>query len=274
MGNGAPRSHGPEWDGHLLLLHRSESERLSSLAAWIYRGLDRGDKVIYAELPRAAGESVLDVANGWGVYFAAAVADGRLAALPLERFYPQGGQEEIVDQALDAGFPSVRLAAESSATWATGSLSAHLDIERTVDRLCRTRAVSALCQYKYSTTERTVLHELVAMHRDRLRDSALSMAASSHGLVLDGEIDRGNADVFATVIHLASASSVGVVRLDLAALEFMDVAACRQLLYASRDFRQAGGRVVLVAPRASVDLTLRLLGVDQVAGIDLVGGQP
>jgi anti-anti-sigma factor len=257
-----------------LLLHGSEPERLSSLAAWIYRGLDRGDKVVYAELPRAAGESVLDVPDGPGGHFAAAVADGRLAALPLERFYPQGDQEEIVEQALAEGFPSVRLAAEFSAAWGTESLSAHLDIERTVDRLCRNRSVSALCQYEHSTTDRTMLRELVAVHQDRLRASALSMAASSHGLVLDGEIDRGNADVFAIVVHLASAFEVGTVRLDLAALEFMDVAACRELLYASRAFRQAGGRVVLVAPRAPVDLTLRLLGVDQVAGIDLIGGQP
>ena len=38
-----------DWDGHILLLHGSESERRSGLAAWVRRGLENDEKVIYAE---------------------------------------------------------------------------------------------------------------------------------------------------------------------------------------------------------------------------------
>ncbi|MGC9665414.1 MEDS domain-containing protein [Planosporangium sp. 12N6] len=268
-----PRPPGPEWDGHLLLLHGSEAERLSSLAAWICRGLDHGDKVVYAEVPRTAGESVLDSPDGCGVEFAAAVADGRLVALPLERFYSRGDQESVVDQALAEGFRSVRMATEASATFGTESWSAYLDIERTIDRLCRTRPVSALCQYAHAATAPATLRELVAVHRARLRHSALNMASDPRGLVLSGEIDCGNADAFAAALAIASACGERMLRLDLTALEFMDVTACRQLLHASHGFRQAGGHVILEAPRWMVSWTLRLLGIDQFAGIDLLGGE-
>nr|WP_240942140.1 MEDS domain-containing protein [Planosporangium thailandense] len=253
-------------------MHGSEPERVSSLVTWISRGLNRGDKVIYADAPRPAGGSLLDSSDRQGTEFAAALAEGRLAALPLVRFYPQGDQEAIVDQALAEGFRSVRLAAEASAAFDTQSMSDHMDIEQLIDRLCRTRPVSALCEYATSATEGTVLRELVAGHRYELRSAAFHLATGPGGLVLRGEIDRANADVLATVLDVAVADGKGVVRLDLAALEFMDVAACRQLVYASQDFRQAGGHVVLATPQPTVAWTLRLLAVDQFAGIDLVGG--
>lgn len=272
--NSALRLPGPEWDGHLLLLHRSEPERLSSLAAWISRGLARGDKVVYAEASRPTGTTVLDGPDGRGVDFAAALADGRLAVLPLARFYPEGDHEAVVDQALAEGFPAVRLAADASAAFGAQPLSAHLDIEHRIDRLCRTRPVSALCQYAEPTTEPAVLRALLAGHGYRLRSSGLDMAAGPQGLALAGEIDRANADLFATALGDAVTGAADEVRLDLAGLEFMDVAACRQLVYTSRDFRQAGGHVVLATPRSTVDWTLRLLAVDQFAGIDLIGGGP
>jgi hypothetical protein len=39
-----------DWDGHLLLLHHSEQERSAKLAAWVRRGLENDEKVIYTEV--------------------------------------------------------------------------------------------------------------------------------------------------------------------------------------------------------------------------------
>nr|WP_240942724.1 MEDS domain-containing protein [Planosporangium thailandense] len=253
-------------------MHGSEAERLSSLTAWIRRGLDRGDKVICAEGPRPAGGSVLDLVDGHGADLAAAaVASGQLAALPSDRFYPQGDQEAVVEQALAEGFPSVRLAADATAAFGTQPWPAHLDIERTIDRLCRTGPVSAVCQYAHPKIEPTMLRELIEVHRYRLCNAALSVAADPRGLTVSGEIDRRNAEVFATAVDSAVTGGERVLRLDLSGLEFMDVAACRQLLYATDDFRRLGGHVVLASPQWMVSWTLRLLGVDQFTGIELAG---
>ena len=40
---------GLDWDGHLLLLHHTEQERSSKLAAWVRRGLENDEKVVYTE---------------------------------------------------------------------------------------------------------------------------------------------------------------------------------------------------------------------------------
>src|SRR2546423_11110547 len=92
------------WDGHLLLLHASEEVRRAGLAAWVRRGLDRDEQVVYAE---AAGEpaerSVLSVLRDHGIDGAAATAAGHLLGLPLAEFYPPGGPVEVVERALAEG---------------------------------------------------------------------------------------------------------------------------------------------------------------------------
>ncbi|MGC9671168.1 MEDS domain-containing protein [Planosporangium sp. 12N6] len=267
------RPPGSEWDGHLLLLHHSDAELLSALATWARRGLSRGDKVVLAGASTPAQAAVLDRLRAEGADVDAAVADGRLATLPMDRFSSDGGRDAVVGRALAEGFPQVRMASEVGVTRDALPLSAHLHLERTIDRLCCTRPVSVLCQFRHSTTEPTMLPDLVTVHRYRLRDCAFSMAAGPDGLVLRGQIDRGNANVIAAVTEVATASGGHAVRLDLAAVEFIDVAACRQLLYVSQRFRESGGRVVLVDAQPSVDWTLRLFGVDEFPGVDLIGGR-
>jgi anti-anti-sigma factor len=274
MGNVGDRSPSLEWDGHLLLLSRSEAEQLAGLARWVRRGLDQGDKILFAQASCQEPKPALDFLHVQGVDVAAAMAEGRLATIPITSLYPDGGPDAIVDQALAEGFRSVRMTGEVAAARVDPALSAHLDLEGKLDRLCRTRSVSALCRYTRSTAEREVLPDLVAVHGYRLRDSALCIEASDRGLVVGGEIDRANADVLAAALSVVSACADREVWLDLAALEFIDVAACRELVYSGQEFRQAGGRVILAGAQPEVGWTLRLLGVDEFAGIDLVGGEP
>ena len=73
---------GTAWDGHVLLLHRTEGERLAGLTAWVRRGLELGEKIIYTEFPFMPEDALVPVLAAWGVDVAAAVRDGQLVELP------------------------------------------------------------------------------------------------------------------------------------------------------------------------------------------------
>jgi anti-anti-sigma factor len=268
----------PSWDGHLLLLHQSDSDRLARLAEWVRHGLDRGEKVLYTEGPDPAHSSVLGHLRGRGIDVDAATAQGRFELLPLRAFYPEQGQDVVVDRALDAGFAAVRMSAETAAALTVLTPQTHQDIEQNMDRLCRTRPVSALCQYARSATVGPVLGTAVVTHPHGVREPMFASTASPSGLMLHGEVDVDNADVLAAVLGAAldTALSCGraELRLELAALGFLDVTGCRAIAQASRVFREAGRRLLLVDPPPPVARLIGLVGLRDAPGVALIGGAP
>src|ERR1700677_5415896 len=82
-GGARMRAHvdpGLEWDGHLLLLDHSERERSSKLAAWVRRGLENDEKVVYTEARGGALETrLLARLRGNRADAVAAAPDGRLS---------------------------------------------------------------------------------------------------------------------------------------------------------------------------------------------------
>jgi anti-anti-sigma factor len=258
----------------VLLLYASEAERRAGLTAWVHRGLEQGEKVIYAEGPVAARESLFAVLEASGLDTRVARREGRLVALPSEEFYPPARQDQVVDQGLADGFTRVRMAADAKAALSLLTPDTHLRFEHNMDRLCRTRPVSAMCQYARAATTGTVLRNTVDVHVVGVRQTGFATGADGHRLVLRGEIDLVNADVFAAVVATATSRDSRPVWLDLAAVDYLDVAACRSLLAASRGFRTNGGQLLLVAPQPQVERTMRLLGVATEAGVRLLGGDP
>jgi anti-anti-sigma factor len=263
----------PSWDGHLLLLHHTEADRLTRLAEWVLCGLDRGEKVIYADGGDAAGSSIVGHLRGQGIDVAAARAEGRFELLPLAAFYPS----EVVDRALDEGFPAVRMSAEAAAVLSVLEPAEYRDVEQNMDRLCRTGPVSALCQYPRSTSAPT-LRAVVSAHPHGVREPGFSASAGRFGLALHGEVDLANADVLAAVLAAALLAAMsapgGEVRLDLAALEFIDVAACRAISDASRIFRETGRRLLLVDARRPVERMMGVLGLGDLPGMELIRSAP
>jgi len=79
---------GPGWDGHLLLPHVSEEERLRGLAAWVRRGLERAQVTVAAAAAREPGVLVLHLA---GVSYLAASAAQAIAAA-TRAFRGDGGR--------------------------------------------------------------------------------------------------------------------------------------------------------------------------------------
>jgi anti-anti-sigma factor len=263
------------WDGHILLLFRSEEERMSRLAAWVRRGLARGEKVLYTEAetesPRRSMHGVL---RRHGIDAAAAAAEGRLAMLPLPEFYPRGGPEEVVERALAEGYAAVRLTAEASFVLAGLSEDAYADNEQKLDVLCRTHPVSALCQYDQKHTTGGWLRRVAASHVAGIRDRLLNTGDSDGDLALAGEIDISNDDLLAYTLQAATSAATGTFRLDLSRVTFIGAGGCRALAIGTQEFRSRGGRLLVITPQPGVEQVLRTVLFDRLDRVELVGAQP
>jgi anti-anti-sigma factor len=265
---------GPEWDGHLLLLHESAAERLAGVAAWVQRGLDLGEKVLCAEGPDEREASLVATLEAHGVDAATALGEGRLTLVPLADLYPAGGQRQVVDRALAEGFPAVRMSADALSASTVLAPGDHLVLERQMDELVRCLPVSALCRYARRATVESVLRDAVGVHVPGIREAYFSTGADDLGLVLRGEVDATNAEVLEAAVTALTDVPPCALCLDLADLVFVDVAGCRALARGTRDFRAGGGEILLVAPPPAVERTLRLLGVSELRGFQLIGGNP
>ena len=273
------------WDGHLLLLHRTEAERCAALASWVRHGLEADEKVLYTERrDEAPDRCLLGVLERHGVDSGAAVAEGRLSVLPLPQFYPAGGQEALVEQALDEGFHRVRLSAEARVALTGVAQDAYEHFEDAMDVLCATRPVSALCQYELGTTTGWWLRRAAGTHLTGLRETQLRSAPADGGLALAGSVDVSNDTVLAAMLVQATGAHPGaettgraddgLLWLDLTALDFIDVSGCRALATATERFRREGGAVAVLAPAPVVDRTLRLMGLDEMPGVAIVASRP
>ncbi len=266
------------WDGHLLLLHGSELEWRSRLAMWVRRGLERDEKVIFAQAETVAPHrSVLALLAKQGVDVQAATAEGRLLVLPLAAVYHTGlgGQEERVERALSEGYRGVRLSGEASAALTVVPEHVYASLERSMDRLCRTHPVSTLCQYDRTTTAGARLDQATARHIGGIRESQLHTAEADGGLILAGEIDWFNELVLLSVLHAATSTAAinavsETLRVDLRRVTFLSVGGCRALAVGTQQFRDRGGRVQLRAPQLVVERILRLYGLDALLHVEVV----
>ncbi len=83
---------------------------------------------------------------------------------------------------------------------------------------------------------------------------------------LRGELDLTGAADAATAVRTAGAGGRRVI-VNLAGLEFIDCSALNALLQARTAIRQAGGDMLLAAPRRTVQRLLALTGLDEVFGV-------
>jgi anti-anti-sigma regulatory factor len=265
---------GREWDGHVLLLHSSEEQRRADVTAWVRRGLERGEKVVYTQVPGRPADSLVAVLEPRGVDAEAAVRDGRLVVLPPADFFLSGGPGPAVERALADGFAGVRMSAEVGAALSILPAAVHRWFEQGVDEQVRTRPVHALCQYAQTSTTGQVLDDVVALHLLGVRQATFSTGWDGDGLVLRGEVDPTNSGVFAAALAAAARTASRVLRLDLTGLGYLDAGSCWALDDVTRRFRAAGGQVLLVGPPPAVERTMRLLEIDELPGVHLAGGQP
>jgi anti-anti-sigma factor len=262
------------WDGHILLLYGSENERLSALAAWARRGLENDEKVIYTEPPGTPPErSLVRLLQDDGIDAGAAAAKGCLVVQSPAEFFPPDGQASLLERALMEGYRGLRLSARASLTLTVMPQGAHSDVERAFDQLCRTRPVSALCQYEQWSLPEDRLRDVAASHLSGgIRQRALSVAQHAGHLVLAGEIDVSNHDILRCALRAAAEQASQTLRLDVSRVEFLGAAGFRALDDGTFRFRRQGGQVLLIEPKPWVERILRVARVDQLPGIELVPG--
>ena len=266
-----PRWTSPGWDGHLLLLHRTEHDRAAALAAWARHGLDRGERVVLIEPEGAAyPDSATTVLRSHGTDPAAFLACGQLQVLAADRdLYSLQGQVDLVEGALRDGFPGVRVTARAEAADSLVDGQEHADLERAMNRLCHTRPVSALCQYEADLAP-MMLHALCGMHADGIVEAQLRCRATPDGLSLAGDVDVSNHEVLRFALRAAiTTESTEDLVVDLTDVGFLDVCGARALLTGTTEHRAAGGRLRLLRPSPAVERLLVLLGLDRAPGMIL-----
>ena len=253
------------WDGHLVLVHSSEHQRRAGLASWVRRGLQLGAKILYTEpVDELPERSLMGVLRASEVCVDAAVERGQLEVLPADdEAYSEAFQTRAIDDALAAGYPTVRWSAEAETAWGVMSRSAHADVEWSTDELCRQRPVSILCQYPAGLTQPT-MQTVCAMHTSGVRESLLETSPIPGGIALAGEVDVSNEAILRSSLMAAGSATEagrGCFVVDLTRLGFLDVAGAKALLTATTAHRMNGGRVLLRAVQPPVERILRLLDV-------------
>jgi anti-anti-sigma factor len=266
----AERTSAPSWDGHLLLLHQSEDERRSQLAAWVRHGLEHGEKVVYTQAdPATSARSLVPVLTEHEVDAEGAIREGRLQLLPPGEFYAQVADGELGRRGLAEGFPSVRVAAEARSAMRVVSDEDYMKIEYKMDFLCRDAPFSALCQYDRFRLSGPRLATAAASHPFGIRDRLLHTGGGPDQFLLSGEPDIANAALLREALRSAARDAGRVLRVDLSRVRFISVAGVRALLEATEDFRLRGGEVILAAPQRPVAPLLVLLEVDHEPNLRL-----
>jgi len=262
-------AEGRRWNGHILLLYATEQHRTASVSAWVRSGLAQGDKVLYAQVPGDLG--FLRTLEERGLDVDAATSSGQLTVLAPDDFFPDSGQEPLVDRALDEGYPAVRFSAQADLALSYLSQARHREVEAGMEELCTTRPVSAMCQYDAAGSRLSQLVDAVSCHPRLVDHDELRMHQRDDRLLLEGEASLVSSTMLELALERACTESrTGSLSVDLSGLDFIDVAGCRALLLGTAGFREGGGHLFLERPQPHVKRTLRLLGAERLGQVFLV----
>ena len=258
--------------GHLLLLHATEDERRSGFANWVRHGFDRRERVVSVEPEDAGVSPALLAALSWhGINGDAASAARSLVGMPLDTFGTPEGRAEVVEAALADGYSGIRLIIDATSLLTASRTGQYGDIDRDIDQLCRAHPVSAMCHYDQSNGAETALDEVTAPHVDgAIRERQLRLAGGKSRLTLSGEVDITNQGMLASALRAVTSGSPATIRLDLQSVTFLSVGGARALASGTQAYRDRGGRIELFGPHPGVERVLRMLGLDELAGMALV----
>ncbi|HTE62522.1 MAG TPA: MEDS domain-containing protein [Solirubrobacteraceae bacterium] len=244
------------------LSQADDRERLA--AAFVRDALRRGHKVVYlceGDDVTALVRRLLELDPAFEPARARGQLDARRARdayLPDGRFEPDRMLEAVRDEyrrALSEGYRGLSLTGEM--TWALcdrSSSDALSSYESRVARGYDHRELSILCQYDHARFAPGVLANLAEAH-----DIDVSPELAPIGR--DGELDFGCAQ---TVGDVLEAHFHGPLRLDLADLQFVDVAGMRALR------GRTGQRVTIIPASDAVRRLLGLMGWDTDPAIEIL----
>lgn len=262
-----------QWDGHLVLLHDSEAQRRTGVAAWVRRGLALKEKILFTEpSTHGPGRRLVAVLEQQQVAVEQALESGQLQVVPADSTaYDPAWQMGVIETALRDGYPSVRWAGDAETAWSVMSPRVHAGVEQATDELCRSHPLSVLCLYPTSAMSLT---EVCSFHGAGLRNASLTASCSANGVSLAGEVDISNCELLQALLLARTSTADGTTyTLDLSELTFLDVTGTRAIVSGTYGYRRGGGHVLIRTVNASrpVERVLRLLGVDKGGDISMEG---
>jgi anti-anti-sigma regulatory factor len=233
---------------HLCLPFATDDEQREVVAAFMVDGLARGERVLYF-----ADRTEPEMIDSWiadrGVDPHRARADGRLDVRRLDHHYLVGGRFEPevvittlwveVRQTRDAGYPGLRVTGEMTSDARPVADTSRLhEYESRFANAFSSRELAAICQYDERVFDPATMTGLVACHPEVVRidpvhdDRRLRIVRSFNptGLRVIGVVDVVTSGALASSLDLAASWTDGDVHLDLAHLDFVDVAGVRSIV--------------------------------------------
>lgn len=255
---------------HTLLVSESEVHRRAGVTRWLARQLGAGAKVIYTGRLPAAGSSgekhwLTGPSGPRGTH--EALSSGQLVLVDLEAVVAETGgraiellqmQADATLHALDEGWPRVALSAESAhRAMDEGEAEQIVAHERGLGNLVDELPLRALCQLAADTEKDTAVWEVVGVHHSDLVDETWSATTIDGVWTPAGDLGPHVARRFGAGLHAALVEAEqrhphpDDLHVDLADVDFLDVACARLLLLTARS-TTGGARVVLHHPSRAV----------------------
>ncbi|MCA0145178.1 MEDS domain-containing protein [Blastococcus sp. LR1] len=261
---------------HVCWVYRDDAELHSAGMAFLAGGLARGERLLCVGDRLAAGLRADPAALG-GI--AGLVAAGTLRVLTFAEAYEVAGEFSAENQwafydaatrrALADGYTGLRVLADVSPL--AGDPVLHDELvrwEHVADQFMATGpGMSAMCAYRSDLPE-SALADVTAVHPLVRSTAATAFRLFFDGkrLVLAGDVDTLGAERLTRALGCSPAHP-GTHSLDLAELQFADVAAIRVLAAWARSVTDDGGEVQLWNAPALLRRTWRLLGLDEWARV-------
>ena len=239
-------------------------------------GMARGERVL------GVGERVLEglrTARGLDEL----IERGDVETLTLAEVYEAAGPfrpeaqlayyDDATRRAVDAGYRGLRVIAEVSGLATDPVLRPELvRWEQMADRFAaHGSGFSALCAYRAdlgpeALADVSSVHPLVRADGE---PSTFALFAEDGRLVLAGSVDACSSDRLGRILATAPITGDDVV-LDLAALEFVDVAGCRALAHWAGDLHARSVTVTVTGSSRLLRRMWQVLGLDRLAPLTFV----
>jgi hypothetical protein len=248
--------------GHILLLHHSESQRMTRVADWFGAGMAAEDKLFYVDVAGWGVEALAADLSARGFAVERALEDKHLEFVGLEDLLQVGTSDGLIGRALhDGEHAGVRLAVRGDAFASSVSAEEYLAVEQRLADLCHVRRVSALCQFDARTTQDDALAQTLELHPDWVFEGDLNLRRRGHVILVEGVLDTLDGEVLVRALDRMTRglSIEEPLALDLRAIDALTAGAGEAVIAGTRRFRDRGGRVRCGSPPGEGGWLLRSL---------------
>jgi anti-anti-sigma factor len=273
---------------HACLSYSDPADDLSAVADFVRGGLVTGDRVLLI-VPAAEREPLLRSLGDAGVAVSPGLSSGQIEVRSVEESYRAAGRFDAgialemiaaeIDRARRDGYRALRVSGEPwRAACTPGERAAVVEYESQLRATFRQGEALALCRYREDACDPEWTRQVGAVHtlaletapgRLSLRASGLTVRQlDDQTLVLGGELDAWTATAFGDLLERAATRSAQL-RLDVGALEFVDVAGLRSIYVIAGMLGARGGRVMLDSASPSLRRTLRATGWRSLSNLEV-----